>query len=110
LTDAYDEESYRAFLDQLDDDMNTPNAYTVIFDTVKKLNQATRSREVEWETVGKLVNSVEKMLGVLGIVVERPVVTEEDREVFAKWNEAKAAKDFDQADVYRRALTEKGLL
>ena len=110
LTDAYDEESYRAFLDQLDDDMNTPNAYTVIFDTVKKLNQATRSREVEWETVGRLVNSVEKMLGVLGIVVERPVVTEEDREVFAKWNEAKAAKDFDQADVYRRALTEKGLL
>lgn len=110
LTDAYDEESYRAFLDQLDDDMNTPNAYTVIFDTVKKLNQATRSREVDWETVGRLVNSVEKMLGVLGIVVERPVVTEEDREVFAKWNEAKAAKDFDQADVYRRALTEKGLL
>ena len=110
LTDVYDEESYRAFLDQLDDDMNTPNAYTVIFDTVKKLNQATRSREVDWETVGRLANSVEKMLGVLGIVVERPVVTEEDREVFAKWNEAKAAKDFDQADVYRRALTEKGLL
>lgn len=110
LTDAYDEESYRAFLDQLDDDMNTPNAYTVIFDTVKKLNQATHSREVDWETVGRLVNSVEKMLGVLGIIVERPVVTEEDREVFAKWNEAKAAKDFDQADVYRRALTEKGLL
>lgn len=110
LTDADDEESYRAFLDQLDDDMNTPNAYTVIFDTVKKLNQATRSRDADWETVGRLVNSVEKMLNVLGIVVERPVVSDEDRDTFAKWNEAKAAKDFAQADVYRKALMEKGLL
>jgi hypothetical protein len=29
---------------------------------------------------------------------------------FAKWNEAKSAKDFDAADVYRKALSEKGLL
>ncbi len=108
--DAYDEESYRAFLDQLDDDMNTPNAYTVIFDTIKKLNQATRSREVAWEAVGKYVKSVEKMLNVLGVVVEKPTVTEEDRETFTKWNAAKAAKDFDAADVYRKTLSEKGLL
>jgi cysteinyl-tRNA synthetase len=54
FTEEYDEESYRAFLDALDDDMNTPNAYTVIFDTVKKLNQATRSRDVDWEMVGRL--------------------------------------------------------
>ena len=32
--DTYDEESYRDFLNQLDDDLNTPNAYTVIFETV----------------------------------------------------------------------------
>ena len=42
LSDAYDEESYRHFLDQLDDDMNTPNAYEVIFNTVKQLNTALR--------------------------------------------------------------------
>jgi cysteinyl-tRNA synthetase len=110
LKDDYDEESYRAFLDQLDDDMNTPNAYTVIFDTIKKLNQNVRTREIDWDAVSKLVNAVEKMLGVLGIVVERPQITEEDRQTFAKWNEAKAAKDFDQADIYRKALSEKGLL
>lgn len=108
--EEYDAESYRAFLDQLDDDLNTPNAYTVIFDTIKKLNQVTRSHDIVWEEVGKLVNGVEKMLNVLGITVEKPVVTEEDKETFAKWNEAKAAKDFTQADVYRKALTEKGLL
>ncbi|MGN1388501.1 MAG: cysteine--tRNA ligase, partial [Bulleidia sp.] len=36
--EGYDEASCRAFLDQMDDDMNTPNAYTVIFETVRKLN------------------------------------------------------------------------
>lgn len=110
IGDAYEEESYRAFLDQMDDDMNTPNAYTVIFDTVKRLNQAVRTREIDWQNVGRLIVSVEKMLAILGIEVERPVITSEDREMFAKWKEAKQAKDFDQADLYRKALSEKGLL
>ncbi|MBQ9822946.1 MAG: cysteine--tRNA ligase [Solobacterium sp.] len=108
--EAYDEAAYRAFLDAMDDDMNTPNAYAVIFDTVKKLNQALRQREIDFATAGSYRNAVEKMLGILGITVEKPVITEEDKELFAKWNEAKKAKDFAAADVYRGQLMEKGLL
>ena len=108
--ESYDEEGYRNFLDQLDDDMNTPNAYAVIFETVKKLNQALRQREIDFEEVGKYRNAVEKMLNILGIMVEKPNITEEDSEVFKKWNEAKAEKNFEKADEYRAILTEKGLL
>lgn len=108
--ESYDEEKYRNFLDQLDDDMNTPNAYAVIFETVKKLNQALRQREIDFKEVGKYRNAVEKMLNILGIVVEKPNITEEDLEVFKKWNEAKAEKNFEKADEYRAILTEKGLL
>lgn len=107
---AYDEESYRAFLDCMDDDMNTPNAYTVIFETVKKLNQLLRQRTVDFEAVAKERNAVEKMLNVLGITVEKPEVTDADRELFAKWNQAKAEKDFDTADACRQKLSERGLL
>ena len=110
LSDAYDEAEYRAFLDAMDDDMNTPNAYAVIYDTVKKLNQSLRQREISWETVAPYRNAVEKMLEVLGITVEKITVDEEGRELFAKWNEAKAQKDFVSADVYRAKLMEKGLL
>jgi cysteinyl-tRNA synthetase len=110
LSDAYDEAEYRAFLDAMDDDMNTPNAYAVIYDTVKKLNQSLRQREISWETVAPYRNAVEKMLEVLGITVEKITVDEEGRELFAKWNEAKAQKDFASADVYRAKLMEKGLL
>ncbi len=110
LSDAYDEESYRHFLDQLDDDMNTPNAYEVIFNTVKQLNTALRSKEIDFETVSKYRNAVEKMLNVLGIVVDKVILSDEDKELFAKWNDAKSAKDFAKADEYRNELTARGLL
>jgi cysteinyl-tRNA synthetase len=105
-----DEAAYREFLDQLDDDMNTPNAYTVIFETVKKLNTSLRQREIDWNTAGAACGAVVKMLGVLGITVPSITVTEEDRELFAKWNAAKAAKDFAAADECRAKLIEKGLI
>ena len=110
MGDDYDKESYRAFLDCLDDDMNTPNAYAVIFETVKKLNQTLRQREIDFAQVTLYRNAVEKMLNVLGIVVDKPVIGETEKELFAKWNQAKADKDFDSADKYRYELVEKGLL
>ena len=94
----------------MDDDMNTPNAYAVIFETVKKLNQSLRQREIDFATTGLYRNAVEKMLGILGIVVEKPVITDEDREMFDKWNAAKAEKNFAEADIWRGKLAEKGLL
>ena len=110
MGDDYDKESYRAFLDCLDDDMNTPNAYAVIFETVKKLNQTLRQREIDFAQLTLYSNAVEKMLNVLGIVVDKPVIGEVEKELFAKWNQAKADKDFDSADKYRNELAEKGLL
>ena len=110
MGDDYDKESYRAFLDCLDDDMNTPNAYAVIFETVKKLNQTLRQREIGFAQLTLYSNAVEKMLNVLGIVVDKPVIGEVEKELFAKWNQAKADKDFDSADKYRNELAEKGLL
>ncbi len=110
FSDAFDEAEFRAFLDAMDDDMNTPNAYAVIFDTVKKLNQSLRQREIDFTVTGSYRNAVEKMLGILGITVEKPVLTDEDKELFARWNAAKKEKDFASADVYRAQLSEKGLL
>ena len=48
------------------------------------------------------------MLNILGIVVEKPVITDEDRELFAKWNEAKKAKDFAKADALRDQISALG--
>ena len=56
-----------------------------------------------------LGNSVEKMLDILGIVVEKPVITEEDRKNYAAWKQAREMKDFAQADIWRKMLQAKGI-
>ncbi len=106
----FDEESYREYLDQMDDDLNTPNGYTVILDTVKKLNGSLRVKEVDCVSVNKLLNSIIKMLKVLGIDYRYIKLSEEDKNLFNLWNEAKNAKNFESADKYRGVLIEKGLM
>lgn len=105
-----DQESYRKFLDEMDDDLNTPNAYAQIFDTVKKLNTSLRQREIDFNSVMSLFNSIVEMLKVLGVQYDMISLSEEDKELFNAWNQAKKDKDFEQADIYRNKLTAKGLL
>ena len=110
LSDDFNEDKYKEFLDQMADDLNTPNAYMVIFDTLKLLNQSLRTKDINWKDVSANYNAIEKMLEILGIFVDKVVLSEEDKEIYSKWNEAKKAKDFETADKYRTILTEKGIL
>ena len=110
LGDAFNETKYQEFLAQMADDLNTPNAYMVIFGTVKLLNQSLRTREIDWEEVAKNYNAIEKMLEILGVFIDKTVLDEQDRQIYQEWNRAKAEKDFETADKYRNILMEKGIL
>lgn len=106
----YDELRFNQFMDAMSDDLNVANANVVLFDTVKQLNAAVRQREINASDVSKYIVTVEKMLDVLGISYTRIVLDEAARLLFKQWNEAKAGKDFDDADRYRGELIERGLL
>ena len=108
--DKHEEELYNRFLAEMSDDLNTPNAYSIIFETVKAINQNVRVREINYEVLSKLVNSLNRMLEVLGIAHNKVNLSKEDIEVYNKWNEAKKAKDFETADKYRLVLSERGIL
>ena len=110
LDDSFNNEKYQEFLAQMADDLNTPNAYMVIFDTVKLLNQSLRTREPDWKEISGNYHAVKKMLEILGVFIEPVRLTAEDRELYDKWNEAKKNKDFETADQYRQKLNEKGIL
>ena len=105
-----DETLWQAFLDAMSDDLNTPNAFKALFDTNKQLNAAVRTREIDYGRVAALVITIEKMLYVLGIKLDRIVLSDDDKGVFANWNQAKAEKNFEAADQYRAVLMERGLL
>ena len=105
-----DEELYRAFLDAMEDDLNTPNAFAAVFEACKQLNTAVRQREPDLERIAVLVRTMEKMMEVLGIDIPCLNVSDEDCALYGRWREAVKAKNFEQADVYRAQLMEKGIL
>lgn len=105
-----DEAIFKEFMDNMNDDLNTSNAITVVQDTVKKLNQLTREAKVDAKAVAVLKNTIEKMLSILGIFIDLHKINKQDLEILAKWDEAKAKKDFKTADQYRDELMKLEIL
>ena len=105
-----DEGLYRAFLDAMEDDLNTPNAFAAVFEACKQLNTAVRQREPDLERIAVLVRTMEMMMEVLGIDIPCLNVSDEDCALYGRWREAVKAKNFELADVYRAQLMEKGIL
>lgn len=110
ITEEYDETAWKPFIDAMQDDMNTPNAFAAVFEAVKSLNQLVRQRETDLQKVAKITVTLEKMMYVLGIDIPRVKMNEEDKELHRLWKAAVKEKDFEKADQYRAQLIEKGIL
>ena len=110
LTEEYDDSLYLPFIEAMSDDLNTPNAFAALFEAVKVLNQNIRKKDFALVDLGKQVVAIEKMLKVLGIEIARIEFDEEALSLYKNWQACVKAKDFDQADAYRKQLIEKGIL
>ena len=110
ITDTFDEGAWKPFIEAMQDDLNTPNAFAAVFETVKSLNQMLRQREADLQKVAELTVTLEKMMYVLGIDIPRLQMSEEDKELHHLWKAAVKEKDFETADQYRAQLIEKGIL
>ena len=100
---------YDAFLEAMQDDLNTPNAMMRIFDVVKAININLRARELKDEIFAQY-HDLKAMLDVLGIEHNYFNVSNELKGVYKKWNQAKNDKDFALADEYRKVLMEANVL
>ena len=101
--------TWQAFMKEMMDDLNTPNAVSVVFDTVKQINQALRKRPID-ANLPALVCSLEKMMYVLGIVLDKKDMSEADIQTYVDWRAAVKEKNFEVADQLRASLQEKGIL
>ena len=108
--EGVDEDAYKRFMDAMADDLNTPNAYAVIFEIVKNINQLVRVKEINFEALGKEVNTLVRCMNVLGIVLPDMTMSDDDKKMYQEWMDAKSVKDFKKADELRAQLSQKGIL
>lgn len=106
----YDKEIVDTMVKALEDDLNTSLALTSILDQVKKVNQLYRMKEKDNKELAIAYATLMKMTDVMGFVFSTKTLTGEDISLYQEWMKAKAEKDFDKADGYRTALSEKGIL
>ncbi len=110
VEDSLDEELYKRFMEAMEDDLNTPNAYAAIFEIVKLINQKVRTKDIDYISLKKEVNTLERCMNVLGVLLPDLKMSDDDKKLYKEWEDAKAIKDFTKADSLRTALMEKGIL
>ena len=95
----------------MDDDFNTADAISALFEIVKLAN-STASESSSHGYVKLLMDRVEELCQVLGILTERKeqVLDEEIEKMIQERQAARKAKNFALADEIRNKLLEMGIV
>ncbi|MCD1127680.1 cysteine--tRNA ligase [Jinshanibacter sp. LJY008] len=108
------------FREAMDDDFNTPEAYSVLFDMAREIN---RLKAEDMAAANQLAAELRRLSGVLGLLEQSPESflqgagqNADDSEVaeiealIKQRNDARQTKDWAMADVARNRLTEMGII
>jgi cysteinyl-tRNA synthetase len=103
----------QAFIDAMDDDLNTADAISAVFELITAINTATREGASK-EFAQKSLDLLMELATVLGLLQQEisEEVTEVEPEIQALIDErqaARKAKNFARADEIRDILKEKGI-
>ena len=106
-----------AFREAMDDDFNTPNALSVLFEMAREINKL---KTEDAEKANGLAARLRELAGILGLLQQDPEkflqAGSDDDEVakiealIKQRNEARAAKDWPAADAARNELTAMGIV
>lgn len=118
LADALDGDSmidptiqtvFKDFLFAMDNDFNTPNVITALQDLVKIANQLLRKKTKN----GVILSAImlfDDIFSVLGLKIDVSPLDPADKATYHLWMKARTDKNFEDADMYRSILQEKGII
>lgn len=105
------EDFIRKFENAMDDDCNTADAISTLFELVKLVNVSVDEKSSK-EFMDELKKRINIIAGVLGITVEvkKEMLDDEIEQMIAKRTQARKDKDFKLADQIRDELLSKGII
>lgn len=105
------EELRDKFINAMDDDFNTADAISILFDISREINTVLNERSKK-NHIDRALNLLKELGGILGILKkERDVILEKEIEALIKKREqARKEKDWPTADSIREELKKKGII
>ncbi|MFA7143818.1 MAG: cysteine--tRNA ligase [Candidatus Izemoplasmatales bacterium] len=98
-----------AFTESMENDFNTANALTAVNQALKIINNLMRQK-TDYERMNQILKAMNYMLMILGLSIDQVPLTANDKDLLARWEAARKAKDFQLADVLRNELAHKNLV
>ncbi|MCG3764997.1 cysteine--tRNA ligase [Vibrio cincinnatiensis] len=112
------EEYVSRFTSAMNDDFNTPEAYSVLFDMAREINRLKSEDGVKASALGSLMRELADVIGILyqdpehfmqGEVEDQAQVAQIEALIQLR-NDSRAAKDWANADLARDKLNELGII
>jgi len=102
----------KKYEDAMEDDLNTADAISVVFELVKLVNTSIVAGESTKAYAEKAYDTLKLLCDILGINVKEEAVLldEEIENLIQERQDARKAKNFARADEIRNLLTEKGII
>ena len=92
----------------MDDDFNTSNLISYLLEIVKNLNSSIRNNSIN--DFEKDFQTLKDIIYILGLDYDINQLSSEDLEIYNKWEKYRTEKNFEQADILRKELVERGVL
>ena len=110
VTDEEVEAIKDEFNNAMSNDFNTANAITAIINISKLANTLLRQREIDYNKLVAVFNLFKDMLWVLGIDTKITPLSDEDKDLVRRYNEARKNKNFSLSDELRDIINSKGII
>ncbi|SFH57586.1 cysteine--tRNA ligase [Pisciglobus halotolerans] len=99
------------FIKEMDDDINTANGITVIYEMIKQMNIYSEQKTVSKVVLEKMQQQLSDWMAIFGITfAEEELLDERIEQLIDERNQARAEKNFQRSDEIRDLLKEYGIM